>query len=281
MKLKQFFYSIMLIWSVSSCTEVIDVELPTEQPNLVVEADLLWEKGSSGALQTIQLSLSSDFYDSGSPTMVSDATVTVTNLITNTVFDFLPKGNGTYQCDVFVPQFDAQYQLNISYNGEEYQAREQFYPVADIDRTEQSVASGFDGGDVLSIDTYIKDPAGIENYYLVVHDVNSEQRPYISVWDDEFQDGNEFAIIYRAFFTGREDFELEENDVVDISISGISKSYSNYMYILTEQAYGGGDPFGTTPVQLKGNIVNSSDETQRAFGYFRLSEVVTDELVIQ
>jgi len=41
----------------TSCTEVIDVEVPEAESRLVIEASLDWEKGTIGNNQTITLSI--------------------------------------------------------------------------------------------------------------------------------------------------------------------------------------------------------------------------------
>lgn len=279
MKKIVFIITCFAIWT--SCTEVIQVDLPTEEPRLVVEADLLWDKGTTGDIQQIKLTLSSDFYDENNIVTVTNAQVKVINESSGEVFDFLSIGNGIYQCTNFNPQFNNKYILDIQYNGESYRGEEQFVSVVDIDYTDQSTSTGFDGDDEISIDTYITDPADEINFYHVSHDVNHEDRAYISIWDDEFQNGNQFAIIYQAFFTGREDFELEAGDTIDITISGISQTYGNYMYILTDQAYNTGDPFAPIPVQLQGNVLNLTHPEKRAYGYFRLSEQVKDQFIVQ
>ncbi len=270
---------ILLVWT--SCTEVVDVTLSSETPRLVVEGDIIWPKNEMATVQEIRCSLSSDFYDATTVKPVEEAQITVTNLESQEVFTFNHQNNGRYVCTNFDPQFNQQYELNIKYNGEEYRAVEQFYDVPNIEKTIQNTVVDFDGSDAYSIESYIVDPANENNYYFVRHEVNNEGLPYLSVWDDSFQNGNAIGIIYRAAFTGREDFELEVGDEININISGVSKQYADYLYILTSQAYSQGDPFASIPVQLRGNIQNITNEDNRAFGYFRLSQQVTDNYIIQ
>ena len=39
----------------ASCTDVVDVDVPDGGDRLVVEASILWEKGTAGQVQTISL----------------------------------------------------------------------------------------------------------------------------------------------------------------------------------------------------------------------------------
>ena len=46
-----------------SCNDVIDVDVPTATPRLVIEASLDWEKGTVGNEQTIKLSNIIDIFN--------------------------------------------------------------------------------------------------------------------------------------------------------------------------------------------------------------------------
>src|SRR5262245_41280818 len=69
----------------ASCEEVIHPELEPAAPVLVVEA---WLNNKTGT-QEISLSWTQPYFDSGVPPGVSGATVTLYNLTTGQIFDFL------------------------------------------------------------------------------------------------------------------------------------------------------------------------------------------------
>ena len=71
----------------TSCEDVIDVEVPSADPRLVIEASLDWEKGTSGANQTIKLSLSTPFFET-TPSPVIGASVKVVDEINNNTYIF-------------------------------------------------------------------------------------------------------------------------------------------------------------------------------------------------
>ena len=54
---------LIAILTLSSCTDVIEVEVPTEAPRLVIEASINWEKETVGNNQTIKLSRSTPYFD--------------------------------------------------------------------------------------------------------------------------------------------------------------------------------------------------------------------------
>ena len=50
---------------------------------------------------------------------------------------------------------------------------------------------------------------------------------------------------------------------------------------ITELSDGGGNgPFNTVPFQLRGNIVNITNPENFPFGYFRISEVYSSEIIL-
>ena len=79
--MKRILNSILLITVLffNACTDVIDVEVPTEETKLVIEASINWEKGTSGSDQTIYLSKSTPFFETNGNVPVSGASVVITN----------------------------------------------------------------------------------------------------------------------------------------------------------------------------------------------------------
>jgi len=256
-----------------SCEDVIELDVDSIPPRLVVEADIEWEKGEDPSFQTILLSQSTAFFD-GSFNAVNDALIELEKLDTGEIMPFTSNGNGVYTTNDFVAEFGSEYELRILYNGQNYLARETLIEVPEVNRVEQDEVLGFDGENVITIDFFVDDKPDEQNYFFVTHAVNNDTTPFLSVWDDSFQDGNEITIFYRDFFDDAQD-TVVSGDVIDIEFMGISEPFFDFMLLLTEQIYSGGDPFDTTPVQLRGNVANITNDDEDAFGFFRLSEKVT------
>jgi hypothetical protein len=75
---KIFFTPLILILLFTSCEDVVNVDLETAAPKLVIDASIDWEKGTTGNVQVIKLSTTSDFYSNTVP-RVSGAIVFITN----------------------------------------------------------------------------------------------------------------------------------------------------------------------------------------------------------
>jgi Domain of unknown function (DUF4249) len=267
----------------NSCQDVVDIPLDTANPKLVIDASINWEKGSTGANQTIVLTTTTNFYDKVIP-VVSGAIVTISNS-KNVVFNFVEKTNtGEYFCKNFAPVIDETYTLTVVNKGETYTATESLKSVAKIEnptikifeadgKTEVKITNGIAQekqkgfiGDALKIRAFYKDPADIDNYYLYRYKFSNETKSNYYVDEDVFFNGNPFFSL--AFKD-----KLTPGDKIEIVHYGISKSYYNYMNVLLSVAGSqGGGPFQSPPATVKGNIVNKTNFDNYPLGYFRLSE---------
>src|SRR5690606_30920513 len=126
----------------TSCEDVIDVDVPTGQTRLVIEASLDWEKGTLGNNQIIKLSTSLPYFDVPTSNIVTGASVKVTNTDTNEAFIFVDQNEGTYSISSFVPIIGNTYNLEVVYNDETYTASETLMAVPDINSITQSVEGG-------------------------------------------------------------------------------------------------------------------------------------------
>ncbi|TBV28300.1 DUF4249 domain-containing protein [Meridianimaribacter sp. CL38] len=259
----------------TSCEDTIDVDVPTAQARLVVEASLDWEKGTIGNVQSISLSMSTPFFDTDQDTSVTGAIVTVTNEDSGEVFPFDDNNDGTYSTSTFVPILNNTYHLEIVYDGETYEATETLMSVSDINEVSQSIEGGFDD-ELLELNLYFTDPANIENFYLIKYDVEGDLFPYLEDVSDEFTDGNEIHdFLEKDDDEDSEETPFEAGDVVNISLYGISEQYYNFIRLLIEQHGSQGDPFSSTAALIRGNCINPTNPDNYAFGYFRVTEVDT------
>ena len=271
--IKLFALSFLII--MTSCEDVIDVNVPNSEPRLVVEAFLDWEKGTTGNNQTIKLSTSTPYFDTNINNNVVGASVKVTNNNTNDEYVFVDQNDGTYTITNFVPIINNSYALEIVYNGETYTANESLISVPEIKRTEQSLDGGFDD-EVLDVSIFWDDPIDQENYYLLKLIEEGDLFPILEDDSDEFSNGNEMNEFFEKDKDENDDQEeFNPGDTVNITLYGISERYHNYIQILIEQYDSGGDPFSQVPAEIKGNCINISNPDNYAFGYFRLTEYDT------
>lgn len=255
-----------------ACEDVIEVDLDTAAPRLVIDASIDWVKNTLGNEQKIILSTTTGYYSTDFPT-VSGANITVTNR-SGIVFDFTEVTViGEYICTNFEPVIGETYTLSIQLNGETYTATETLIATVDIEDTvEQNNTGGF-GGDEIEIKYYYQDDGSQENFYLYGFKVSVVAFPQYEIEDDENTQGNLTPVYYAHK-------DLESGDIVNFILYGISKRYYEYFKKILTASGNDDGPFQTTPTVVRGNIANQTNN-DFTFGYFRLSEVDIMDYVIQ
>ncbi|MEP3836103.1 MAG: DUF4249 domain-containing protein [Algibacter sp.] len=258
---------------VTSCEDVIDIDLNTAEPRLVIDASILWIKDTAGSSQIIHLTLTAPYFNDTIP-VATGATVTVTDS-KNTVFNFIEDGSsGRYFNDTFTPLKNEEYTLNILYKNETYLATETMTSVVPIDYIEQKNDGGFSGEDI-EIKAYYTDPENEKNFYLFDFFVVDRETASLEVYDDEFTNGNEIF----AFYSNE---DLKTGDNLIIRNSGISERTYEFFNILLQQTdEDSGDPFQTQPATVRGNCVNQTNPDNYPLGYFKVSEVDVFTYVVQ
>jgi hypothetical protein len=267
--MKKIVYIFIVILVFTSCEETIDLELPTSEPKLVIDASINWLKGTPGNEQEIKLSLSAPYFDTEIPA-ASGAQVLITDS-NNNIFEFNEDGGtGIYSNNNFVPSIEESYNLTIDYQGETYSATETFKSVSDLEYIEQNDNGGFSGNET-EIKAFYTDPENEENYYLFEFRTDLAVIPSFEVYKDEFVNGNQIFGFYS-------DEDLKPGDSVSIRNYGVSRRFYEFMFILLQQnSEEGGGPFETQPATVRGNCINQTNPENYPLGYFRLSEV--DEII--
>jgi hypothetical protein len=267
--MKKLIYILFSLFILTSCEDVIELNIPTEDPRLVIDASINWFKNTTGSNQEIKLTLTAPYFDESVPP-ASGAQITITDS-NNNVFNFTEDGiSGIYQNFSFVPMMNEAYSLEITYNGETYLATEKLIPVPEITYVEQKNDGGFSGEET-EIKAFFNDPVDEENYYFFEFISDIPVIPSLEVYKDEFTNGNEMF----GFYTEE---ELSTNDEVIIRNYGVSEQFYNYMFVLLQQnSEEGGGPFETQPATVRGNCINQTNPENYPLGYFRLSEV--DEFI--
>ena len=273
MKIVKYISIVITMIFFVSCEEVIDVDLNTVAPRLVIDAAINWQKGTDGSSQKIILSTTTDFYSNVIP-KVSGATVSIkssNNL--NYIFTEIPN-TGEYQCTTFKPIINESYTLTVIYKSETYTATETLQSVTPISKIEQKSTGGFSGKDY-EIEVFFNDPLD-KNFYMAKFFPDILKVPSYSIIKDEYTNGNENSWQY-----SNED--LKVGSKIAITHYGVSELYYNYMnkIISISSSSGGGSPFQTPPATVRGNIVNKTNIENYALGFFSLSEVDIQDFTIK
>lgn len=272
MNLAKYITLALALFFFAACEDVINVDLNTAPPRLVVDASINWQKGTDGSVQKIILSNTTDYYSNVIP-KVSGATVSIKNSQnTSYIFTEIPN-TGQYQCDNFEPVLGETYTLTVIYNGATYTATETMQSVTPIESVYQKNDAGFSGDDYEVIVEY-QDPL-VKNFYMARFFADVFKSPTYMAIGDEFSNGNQKSWNFS-------DEDLKQGTTIDIIHYGISEDYYNYMSkIIAASGSSGGGPFQTTPAAVRGNIVNQTNIDNYALGYFSLNETDATTYIIE
>ena len=242
----------------TSCEEVVDIDLTTSDPRLVIEASVnIMENGTSDS--TVKLTLTAPFFDGQIPT-VDDASVMISG-DNGIVYSFDYTDNGIYT-SALIPESDVNYTLEVIYKGETYSATEQLVSVSSLEFVEQNDDGGFSGEDI-ELKAFFTDPEGLGDHYFF--EGISERGIELDTFYDEFFDGNQIFAFYSVE-------DLESGDVVRFNLYGVNDQFYNFMFILLQQGSDqGGGPFETQPATVRGNMINETNIDNFPLGYLRVS----------
>jgi hypothetical protein len=272
-----------LIWS--SCQEVITVELPNQEPKLIVDALIRIDTTISSTLVTVSIRQTSDFFGEISPVSVDQ--ITMSNLDnpgnnTDQVLDETEPGSGIYQQFFSTEELARdRWFLQINYQGEFYVAESLMQYSVPIDQLTIGDGSLFTEESTELLVRY-SDIGGREDYYLF--DYGNDD---FFASEDVFYDGQQFEFSY--FY----DEQFNPGDTLTVSIMGIDRDFFNYMNLLREQSEGGFGPFATPAVSVRGNLINATDINNNdnynnvndpdnyALGYFAIVQEYKGFIVVE
>lgn len=263
MKTLYKFFLFISIFHFVSCEEVIDIELDTAAPRLVVDASLEWAKGTDGSTQTIYLSTTTAFFADAYP-KVSGALVQVSNT-NNQTFLFSETEPGVYQCNNFVPEIDMEYTLQITYQGEVFEAKEIMMKTPSILNVEQNNNAGILQEDI-EVKFFFQDIVNETNFYKEKYEVAFQDLPIYRLVQDRFQANN---LMFGNYFNEK----LEPGQEITFTLTGVSQRHYNYLRVLLSVAgSSSGSPFQAPPGTVRGNLINKTNPNNFALGYFYAGE---------
>lgn len=233
---------------ISSCTKVIDVDLNSKDPVIVIEANISDQPGP----YTVSITQTVNFSETNVFPGVSGAVVTISDDLgnTETLVETIPAG--TYQTSTTQGVPGRTYYLNVVANGKTYTAQSKMPALVTLDTLLVEESSAF-GGSLYYIFPIYQDPQGLGNSYRCIQTVNGDRTEGSFLFNDDFSDGliNGQPII--AF-----DDSLGTGDSVSIEMQCIDRPTYLYFYSM-EQTTSGQTGAPANPVS---NITNG------ALGYF-------------
>lgn len=254
------------VWTISSCEDIIDVDLRTAEPQPVIEGVI-----RMGEYAEVRITTSKAFGDSNDYPPVTDATVTVT------AGGRQPEAlscdeQGRYVATTVKGEERTTYFLSVTYNGVEYTATSYMPPRVEIDSLTVWKMPMKNTADP---QIHFRDPAGEENqYYRCVLSVNGvrpaapKDRLRDRLISTAFTDGN---VIRQPVFIGyevdREDDPVRQGDTVTVEMQCLDKD----VYTFFETLYNVEDALANPVSNIKGG----------ALGYFGAYSFTSKDIVME
>ncbi|WP_299684701.1 DUF4249 family protein [uncultured Dokdonia sp.] len=297
--MKKTLLYILIISAFASCEDVVDVDLDSEPPRLVVDALIRVDTSEELTEANIRVSLTSSFFGEIQPAEIESMQIQNEENGSFVPYEPVPGEPGLFRpfpttvspvidnkiLTSFLTNPEPVYIFSINYQDELYLARTSFIPTTPIDNIVQGEDTLFDEDDTEVIISFTDEP-NREDFYVFDFDFGE----FLTV-EDTFFEGQDFEFSY--FYEG-DDFLLEPGQEVNISILGADEPFYNYMeQLITQSDLGGNGPFQVPVSTVRGNILNAEgidnidifNNVDRpdsfALGYFAIVQEFQNTIVIE
>lgn len=250
----------MSMFSLPACQKVIDIDLNSASPQIVIEAAI--SDGSESA--AVRVSRTVNFDEPNVFPPVVGALVTLSDNAGNTeaLTETLP---GYYSASTMAGIPGRIYTLTVNIGSEKYVARSTMPPVVEIDSLEVE-KDPIHGEKIISV--HFKDPIGISNYYRFVEILNGLQQEFIFLIDDRLRDGTTVTSTLLA-----QDNKLKSGDSVSVRLESIDEGTFEY-FRTAAQISSQGRGQTASPANPRTNLSNG------ALGYFSAYSARSRAIVI-
>lgn len=251
----------------SSCEEVIEIDLNSSNPVLVAEG--VMEKDST---IWIRLNYTTDYFNNEEPVVEKNATVTLVN--ENDELEILTyTENGIYKGDFLVGEVGETYTIGIITDKGEFSAGSTLMPPSSIYGLIVSESNMQPPGQTdksYSLEIKFKDVSTAENFYMMKLFVNNEFYSYALVNNKIFTvsgDTITYPVIRKTF--------LKNDEVIVILHTVDAKTYKYYNQLSDAISDGMGPGGSSTPYNPTSNFGDD------VLGYFAAWSYVTDTVIIE
>ncbi len=251
--------------TLSSCQKVINIDLNSAAPEIVIEGGISDQPGP----YTVSLTKTVNFSDVNTFPPVQGAVVTISDNAGNS--EILTEATpGIYKTNTIQGIAGRTYTLIVSANGKIYKSVSTLSFPVNIDTLMFKTSGGFGGHgeNRKTLDVQFTDPSGIVNYYRFIELINGVVINSTSITSDNLRDGT--VIDHSSGI--RPDYPLVSGDIITIQLQSID--YGVYEYFRTFNRTGDGSFDSSTPANPTSNLSNG------ALGYFSAYAVRSKSIII-
>ena len=290
--MKNLYIILLSAFTLTSCEEVIDLNLDTAPKKLVIDAALDWKKGEAKAYPIVDISYTEAYFGETHSPAIDNAIVKIVSgsqtysltlwdgitIITSDNLNKL-KGGSRYVFPAGIsPELGKDYELIIELNGQTYTAKDKMLeaPVIPSNKIVQKENGGFlaDRKEVRFYFDGIND--GVANAYLLKLSQSNISKTVYGTLDDNYIANNKFFFIMAGVDN---DEKLNKGDVVNVILYRIHPQYKEFAQMIV-QISRGQNPFAI-PTRPIGNIVNTTNKRENPLGAFRVAQYTTLQYIVK
>ena len=254
----------LLIGLVFSCKKVINADLRSAAPQIVIEGNVT---NLPGPYQ-VRISKTVDFAASNSYPPVTNATVVIFDATAGVTDVLRQKDSGVYVTNLLVGAAHHSYTLRVTVGGQQYTASSRMPTRVPLDSIGFAENLGFNSQKEINAVVNFLDPVGLGNYYVFSETVNQRLVPNIFVFEDRLSDGR---YIQDPLFN--DSAYLQRGDTLTLTMSCVDENSYNYYFTLMNVTSDNNFQ-GVTPTNPVSNISNG------ALGYFSAHTMQVARLLV-
>jgi len=250
----------------TSCEEVIDIDLNSSSPVLVAEGQI-----TKDSTVWITLNYTSDYFNNEEAIFEENASVVLTNGNNDSeALDYF--GDGLYKGNILLGEVDENYTLDITTDKDRFVAGSSLMPPSEIYEivvTESNMQRPGQEEISYSLEIKFKDVTPADDFYMMKFFINGLLDSYALVDDKVFLVGDtiSYPVIRKSFF---------ENDEIIVRLHSVDNGTFNYYNQLSDAISDGMGPGGSsTPYNPASNF------GEDVLGYFAAWSYVSDTVVIE
>jgi hypothetical protein len=243
--MKRLLYILILFSSIvlPGCEKVIDLDLDTVAPVVVIEASI----SDVAGIQTVRVSKTYSFSDPNKFNSVSGAVVVMTSSDGQTT-NFTENKPGIYESTRMRGRVGVTYVMRVSTGGKTYTATCAMPSKVDLSGLSFRSYSFFKGDKTYVVANFLDQPFIQNQYRYVVKRNGVFLDDFVS--EDRFDDGNQIS---NVLFTELED--LKSGEIIEVELQCIDRKVFKYFYGI-EQNSGDGPP--VAPANPDSNFDNGA-----------------------
>ena len=280
--MKKLIYLAIFSLSFAACERIVEIDLPSEAPRLVIEGQITNER----APWQVRLTLSQEYFDQAEASAIENATVRISGTDGTDVL-LVHQDTGMFMsADTQQCVEGESYTLSVTYDGQTYLATERApiaYPLDTIatyflPENNGFIPSGYyvfiqgkeneAQGDYYQFKVYSKDT-------LKADDLDNDEFGSVSYLNEDFNSRDILGELAKGKTPRPFPFTVEPGDSIRVEQYAINEQRYNFILELRAQQGRSGTPFDPPPANPNNNISNG------ALGYFSVANKHVASMVVQ